>query len=446
MAIVRAVEDEVQQDDGDGACGDAGGEDHADFGWDSGVEALGYAWQHGNCQGYTNDEAAEFGPFDGCQGADTGEGDHAEECDTCAAEDWGWDGCYDAAEFWQETQAEQDNAGCGDDVAGEGAGEGYEADVLSECGVREGVEYTAGEGCEAVGAEAVGEGAAVYLTAGDVAHGNDVCGSFGHDDEAYDAHGDDGGDFEGWEAEHEWLWYTYPCCFLHVGPVVSADELAEDGADYDAAEYCYGLPCCWGEAVDNNDRDQGNEGQDVVPSAEDVLWEVLGNDPACWHFHQGETDDGHDGAGDDCWEVFHHAGEDWCDEQHHDAAGDHGAVDGGDAVFGTNCDHWGERCEGHTHDEWESSAESPYADGADDGGDTGNEQAGHDEVYDVGWLDFACFNHCTTNDEWHGDSAGVHSGDVLEAEEEKAEDWEFFIHWVYAVDGDWWCGGVVDCC
>ncbi|MCY1370686.1 hypothetical protein D9M69_577860 [compost metagenome] len=91
------------------------------------------------------------------QDADAGGGHHAEHHEARTAEHHGGQRLDQRGHLRQQAQHDQDHAAGHADIAALDAGDGHEAHVLREAGVREGVEDAADERAQAVGAQALGQ-------------------------------------------------------------------------------------------------------------------------------------------------------------------------------------------------------------------------------------------------------------------------------------------------
>ncbi len=107
-------------------------------------------------------------------------------------------------------------------------------------------------------------------------------------------------------------------------------------------------------------------------------------------------------------------------QQHREqAAGDHGAVDGGDAVFAAERDHRGDGGEGAVLHQGQAGTEAPESDGLDEGGDPRHEQISTDQVGEVARFELSGLDQRPAHDQritrqhrrtWPATVAGLSAG------------------------------------
>lgn len=432
-------EEEVEQDRGEGAGGDAGVE--------HGAEPVGELFEQGRVhdrkqahrQGDRDDEDGVLVHLELGQGLDTGGRDHAEQCGGGPTQNRGRDGGDHRAELGQQAEHHQDGARAGDDVAGPHPAHGEQTDVLGEGGVREGVEHAAEHGGEAVGAEAVGDLAGSGLLPDDLAGGEEVAGGLDEGDQSDEDEGDHGGHREFGESEVERRGDADPALLTDTGEIDLAHECGDDGADGESDEDGGPGDGDGREALDDEDDEESEQSEADVGDAARVI-AVSSGDVVRGDGDQGETDTGDDAAGDQWREHPEYPGEHRGHEEHEQAAGQDGSVDGGGAVIDSDDDHRGNGGEGAALDDGQACTEAQEADALEDRGDTGDEEVGGDQVGEVGRSHAAGLDHRAAQDEWNRDGPGVHRQNVLEGQ------WPQLCGRRDLVDGMDGVVGGVECC
>ena len=413
---------------------------------------------------------------DARQDADAGCRDHAEHHQPCTAQHHGRHRFHQRAHLRHQAQHDEDDAACDADKAALDAGHAHQTDVLRERGIGEGVEDAADQRAQAIGAQAGRQHRLVNLLAGHVAQGQEHAGGFDHHHDHHQRHGDDHHQVKGRHPEVEGRDQAEPFGLGHLGKAHLAQGNRNDRADHDAQQHRDIGDKTLAEAGDQQDRYQ-HDGRDGDVAKRRVLlvddrcprnnarrhFRSAGNCAGCNAFvyglepvdvrlvhyhgrggahrvaedpvdadpHQGNADHQDDRPGHHGRKEPQHPADEGRDDDRDHPRGDNGAKDGAGAFMAAlgigHGHHRADGGEGDAHHHRQLDAEPLCrAKALDQRDDPADEKVGRDQEGDIDRLKL----ERAADDQGHGDGAGIHDKDVLQAQREQLGRWQHFVHGV----------------
>lgn len=166
---------------------------------------------------------------------DTRRGNDAEHHDASTTQDELRNRSGDVCHFREQAERNQDQTRSDADIAAADAGDAYQADVLRERGVREGVEDAAYQCTEAIHTQAASEGFVIDFLVDDVAECDEHASLFNHGDDHDQAHADDGAYVELWPAVVERRDHREP---VGAAQAIEAD-FAERQCNHEADDHAH---------------------------------------------------------------------------------------------------------------------------------------------------------------------------------------------------------------
>ncbi len=366
-------------------------------------------------------------------GQDAGAGgrDHAEHHEARATEHDLRNGLDQRGHLRHQAQDQHDDAAGDGHPARLDAGDADQADILRERRVGEGVEDAADQGADAIGPQAARQRLLIHLFVGHLSERQEHAERFDHHHDHDNAHGDarDQVEFRHAEMKRD----------DDVGPGRGRDFLEVHDAE-DAGEDCAGDDAeqhrdIGDEARAPLDQPQDHQ-QDEQRNAESLQLSVarigegaghavdhLGQrrqaaaGPVHAHPHQRDADHHDDGAGHHRRKQRQQAADEGRGDDAEKTGNNHGAVDPEQPHIrrGGHRQHRPDGGKRHPHHHREADADAGKADALDQRGKPAGEQIGADKKSDI----FGRQLQGPPDDQRHGDRAGIHHQDMLQAEGEQ---------------------------